>query len=263
MEGDGEVRRNRPRRRRPDQHGDRAAGERGDARRELRRAVVGERKLDVDRRRHVIRVFHFGFGQRRAAVNAPMDRLLALIDEALLDESPERPRDRRLILEVHRQVRVVPRPEDAEPLKLRRHRADEALCVCAARAAEVGDRHFAFLRSKLAIDFQLDRQPVTVVAHDVRRVVPGHRPRFDDEILENLVERRAQVNIAVGVGRAIVQDEFRRPGAARPDLPVEVHGRPAGERLGLARGQVGFHGKVGPRQVDGIFPLRHRYPSIL
>ena len=263
MKGDREVRRNRPRRRRPDEHGDVASCERRDPRRELARAFGCERELHVDRRRGVVLVLDLGLGERRAAVDAPVDRLLAFVDQALLDEPAERARDRRLILEVHRQVRIVPRAEDAEALELLAHRADEALGVRAARAAEVGDRHLALLRAELAIDLQLDRQPVTVVADDVRRVEPGHRPRFDDELLEDLVERRAHVDVAVGVRRAVVQHELRRAGPARANLPVEVHRGPPGERLGLARRQVRLHREVGARQVDGVFPLRHGYPTIL
>ena len=145
MKRDRQVRRNRPR----------ASSSRSGPRRPARPApgcappssarIVGrQRKLDVDRRRGVILVLDFRFGQRGAAVDAPVDRLLALVDEPLLDEPAERARDRRLVLEVHRQVRVVPGAEDAEPLELLGHRADEALGVRAAGAAEVGDRHLRF-----------------------------------------------------------------------------------------------------------------------
>ena len=47
------------------------------------------------------------------------------------------------------------------------------------------------------------------------------------------------------------------------NLPVEVHRRPAGERLGLARRQVRLHREVGARQVDGVFPLGHGYPDFI
>ena len=135
--------------------------------------------------------------------------------------------------------------------------------VRAARAAEVGHRHLALLRAELAIHLQLDREAMAVVARNVRRVEPGHRARLDDEILEDLVERGAEVDLAVRVRRAVVQHEFRRALPARANLPVEIHGVPARERLGLGRRQVGLHREVGARQVDGVFPLRHGYPTIL
>ena len=72
---------------------------------------------------------------------------------------------------------------------------------------------------------------MAVVADDVRRVEAGHRPRFDDEILQNLVQRRADVDVAVRVGRAVVQHELRRALPALANLSVQVHGGPARERF--------------------------------
>ena len=257
MKRDRQVRRNRPGRRRPDEDRDVAARQRRHALREFRRALRRERELDVDRRRGVILVLDLRLGERSAAVDAPVHRLLALVDQALLDELPEAARDRRLVLEVHRQVGRVPRGEDAEALELLGHRADVALGVGAAGAAEIRDRHPALLRAELAIDLQLDRQAVAVVADDVGGVEPGHRARFDDQLLQNLVERRAHVDVAVGVRRTVVQHELRRAGAALANLAVEVHRGPARERLGLAGRQIRLHREAGPRQVDGVFPVGH------
>src|SRR5207237_7753568 len=86
MKRDREVRRNRPWRRRPDEDRHALAGESGYAPRELVRALRRERELDVDRWRHVVGVFDLGLRQRRAAMDAPVHRLLAFVDEPLLDE---------------------------------------------------------------------------------------------------------------------------------------------------------------------------------
>ena len=192
-----------------------------------------------------------------------MHGLLALVDEPLLDEPSQGARDRGLIPEVHRDVGMIPVAEDAEALEFLRHHADEALRVAAARPAEVGHRHVAPPRTELALDAKLDRQTVTIVARDVRRVVARHRARLDDEVLQDLVERRSEVDLAVRVRGAIVQDEFRRAFTALRDLPVEVHGLPPGEPLRLGRREVGLHREVGPRQIDGVLPLGHGYPTIL
>ena len=176
MKRDGQVRRDRPRGRRPDQDGHVATGKRRHARAEFARARRRKRELHVDRRRRVILVLDFRLGERRAAVDAPVHGLLALGDEPLLDEPPEGARDRRLVPEVHREVRLIPRPEDAQPLELFRHGAHEPLGVRAAGAAEIRDRHVALLRTELPVDLQLDRQAMAVVADDVGRVEPGHRP---------------------------------------------------------------------------------------
>ena len=186
-----------------------------------------------------------------------MHRLLALVDEAALDELAERPCDVRLIPRVHRQVVVVPVAEDHQPLELAGHHVDEAAGVVAAGAADLGHRHVALLRSELAIDLQLDRQAVAVVARQVRHVEAGHRARLDDEVLEDLVERRAEVDLAVGVRRAVVEDELRRAAALRANLPVQVHGLPAGDRFRLGRLQVRLHRETCARQIDRVLPLGH------
>ena len=171
-----EIRRNRPGCRRPDQHRHVTSGERRDARRQLARAFWRKRELDVDRWRRVRLVFDLRFGKRRSAMDAPVHRLLALVDQPLLDETPERARDCRLIPVVHRQIRLIPGAENAKPLELLRHRSYEPLGVRAARATELGHAHVALLGPQFLVDLQFDRQAVTVVAHDVRRIEAGHRP---------------------------------------------------------------------------------------
>jgi hypothetical protein len=254
---DRQIRRDRPGGRRPDQHRHGASVERRRDRRQGIRALRRQRELDVDRRRRVFRVLDLRFGKRRAAVDAPVHRFLALVDQPLLDEPSQRARDGRLVPEVHRQVEVVPVAEHAKALEFGAHDADEPRGVVAAGAAEVRDRHVALLRAQLAVDLQLDRQPVAVVPEHIRGIEAHHRPRFDDDVLEDLVHRRAEVDAAVRVWRPVVQDELRAPGAALADPLVQPHVLPAGERQRLGGLEVRFHGEVRARQIQRIFPVGH------
>ena len=147
-------------------------------------------------------------------MDAPVDRLLSLVDQPAVDEPAQRPRDCRLVPVVHRQVRMLPVAEDPQPLKLFGHHPDEALRVGAAGSSHVGERHLPLPRAELAVDLQLDGQPMAVVSRHVRRVEPRHGPRLHDEVLQDLVERGAEVNLAVRVRRTVVQNEprFARPG---------------------------------------------------
>ena len=81
--------------------------------------------------------------------------------------------------------------------------------------------------------------------------------RLDDDVLQDLVERGAEVDLRVRVGRPVVEDELRRAAPLLADLPVEVHRLPARDRLRLGRLQVRFHRKTCARQVDRVFPLGH------
>src|SRR5262249_53018121 len=92
----------------------------------------------------------------------------------------------------------------------------------------------------------------------VWRVEPRHRPRLDDEVLEDLVERRAEMDLAVGVRWSVVEHEARRPAPSSPDLSVHVHRGPPRERLGLGCRQVGLHREPRAGQVQRVFPVGHR-----
>ena len=257
MKGDGQVRRDGPRRRGPDQNARGAVGQGRGQRAERRTAPGRERELDVDRRRLVLLVLDLGLGQRSPAPDAPVHRLLAAVDEALFHEAAQRADDGRLVGGVHRQVRRAPVAEDAEPLEARALDVDVARRVPPALPAHVGHAHLPLAFAQLAVHAQLDRQPVTVPARHVRRVAPGHGAGSDDEVLQDLVERRADVDLAIGVGRPVVQHVARRAAAPLPDPAVQIHLLPAGDRVGLGGRQAGLHPKAGPRQVQGLFPVGH------
>ena len=64
------------------------------------------------------------------------------------------------------------------------------------------------LLAKLLGDLLLDRQSVVVPARDIRRAVAFHRLVANDEVLEELVQGVADVNVAVGIRRAVVEYEI-------------------------------------------------------
>ena len=106
------------------------------------------------------------------------------------------------------------------------------------------------LAAQFLIDFDLDRETVTVPAGDVRGVKTCHGLRFDDEILQALVHRRAHVDRPAGVGRPVVQDVARRALARFPDALVNPHLFPELEHFRLVLGQVRLHREGGLGQVD-------------
>jgi hypothetical protein len=67
----------------------------------------------------------------------------------------------------------------------------------------------------------------------------------------------ADVDVAVRVGRAVVQDEGLGAGAGGAHLAVDVGRLPALEHLRLALGQVGLHRKAGLGEVQGVLVIGH------
>ena len=185
--GDRHVRRDGPRRGGPDHREYLAAGQCGVDRGRVRE----KRKPHPDGRAVMVRVLHFRLGQRRAILDAPVDRLQALVDVTLIQEIHERAGDHGLILRAHREIGIFPAPQHAQPLEILPLDIDILLRVLAARAADLYRGHLRFLRAEFAIHLDFDRQPVAIPARNVWRIEARHGLRFDDKILQNFVERGA------------------------------------------------------------------------
>src|ERR1700756_351235 len=113
--------------------------------------------------------------------------------------------DDRLVFSAHRQIGIIPPSQHAETLELASVDIDELGRVGAAVGPNLGNRHRCLSLPEFLIYFEFDRKTMTIPTGDVRRVETSHGFRLDDEIFEDLVECRTEVNVAVGVWRAIVQ----------------------------------------------------------
>ena len=72
--------------------------------------------------------------------------------------------------------------------------------------ADFGFAQLADFVAEFGNDLRFDGQAVAIPAGDVGGVEAGHCFVADDDILEDLVDDVAHVDIAVGVGRAVVKD---------------------------------------------------------
>jgi hypothetical protein len=191
--------------------------ERSNAERRGELVGLGAFEAHVQRGALFVLVFDFELGQRRAAVEAPIDGLQAAIDEAALHHALERADFGRLVDEVHGFVRVLPLPEHAQALEVGHLQRDLLGGKGAALGLHLVTRQVAAVE---LFDRVFDRQAVTVPAGDVLRVQALELARLDDHVLEDFVDRVADVDLAVGVGRAVVQHELGRTEARIAQLAV-------------------------------------------
>ncbi len=143
----------------------------------------------------------------------------------------------------------------AKALELLHLRADPLAREFAAFLAELVDRHLVLVLALLAIlllDLPFDGQAVAVPAGDVAAVIAEHLVRPDDNVLQYLVEGVADMQVAVGVGRPVVQLERLASRALRPLRRVEADPVPVGQPFRLALGQAGPHREVGLRQEQRV-----------
>src|SRR5437899_11178680 len=131
---------------------------------------------------------------------------------------------------------MLPFTEDAEALELGTLHGDVALRVGPTTLPDLELRD-SLLPPDLPLDLELDRQPVAVPPRHVGREAAAHRAVLHDDVLQDLVERVADVDVTVGVRRPIVQDEAGTTGVGLEQLVVESHPGPAPEDLRLALGE--------------------------
>src|SRR3569623_3210548 len=79
----------------------------------------------------------------------------------------------------------------------------------------------------------------------------------------------AHVEVAIGVGRAVVEDEALGAGALLAQPVVLADLAPARQNRRLLGGETGFHRKVGHRQEHGVTVIGggcggigHRWPAL-
>ena len=201
-------------------------------------------------------IFDLGFGQRCLLDHRPQHGLRTLVEAAVHQELAELGRDRGLRLVLHRRVVVVPVAVDAETLELLALHADPMVGEDAAFLAELRDRHLVLvllLGTVLLLDLPFDGQAMAVPAGHVVRVLAQHLLGAAHQVLQDLVERVADVEVAVGVGRAVVQDE-PGPALALGTEPIpQLHVGPALQQLRLLLGQAAAHGEVSLGQENAGF----------
>ena len=239
------VGRDGPRRSGPDHDGGRfAQRSQTESRRQL--CFISNRECDVDGRGFFVGVFDFSFSQCRATVKTPVDRFQALEHETALDHFSQRADFPGFVGKVHGAVRVTPVAQHAKP--------DEFGFLPFNLLGSVGTAQLTRLvrRQVLAVgdfDFVLDWQTVAVPTRNIRRVETRKGFRADDHVLENLVDGVTDVNIAVGIGRTVVQNELWTILANFAQLLVQANAVPALQSLRLALGQAGLHWEGGVRKV--------------
>ncbi len=174
-------------------------------------------------------ILDLGLGERGAVVDAPVDRLQAAIDKAFFEKAVKGLEGAGLVIAGHGLVGLVPAAKAADALELRGLQVHVLLRISATCCEHLSDGQFQPFAAKFLFHLDLDGQSVAVEAGDVGSIKAGHGLRFDDEVLEAFVKRVAQVDGAVGVGRAVVQNVGGAASACLAQLFVETQRGPAGE----------------------------------
>ncbi len=217
----------------------------------VRVVLVRHRKFHKHTLADMVGIFHLRLGQRGAAGDAPVHGLFAAVHEAFLDDVRKQPQLIGLVFFIESQVRIVPITKHAEALELRALMVNELACVGITFAADLRRGGIlAACLAKLLHHLEFNRQPVTIPARHIRHIFAPHGLKLEDDILERFIECRANVHIAIGEGRAVMQYEgLFGLYVAVSNAGVQILRIPLLEPLRLTLHQTGFHGETSLRQV--------------
>ena len=217
--------------------------------------AVGDFEGKVDLGAGDVLVFDLGFGQRGLFDRRPHHRLGAAIELAAFGELEQLGHDRALGLRVHGQVGMVPISQNPQPLELFALHVDPVLRIGPAFGAELDRIDLVLVELLLAVLFlnlPFDRQAVAIPARNIGRVLAQQVLGAADHVLEDVIERVADMHVAIGVGRTIVEDELLAPGARLAQPAIEVLPVPPRQNARLLLRKPGLHGEIGLRQEDGV-----------
>ena len=138
--------------------------------------------------------------------------------------------------------------------------------IGAAFGAEIQNGHRILIAALFAVFFfnlPFNRQAVAIPAGDVIRIKPRHLRGAIDHILQNFIERMADMQIAIGIGRAIMEYECLPPFGLRAEPFPQLQALPARQRIGLTLRQIAAHGKAGLRQEDGAAIIAGLFGAVI
>ena len=92
---------------------------------------------------------------------------------------------------------------------------------------------------------EFDRQTVTVPARNVGCIEASAGTGLYDNILEDLVESGSHVNMPVGIGRSVVEDELRFSRSRLTQASIDPEFFPPLDSDRFLPRKVGFHGEGG------------------
>ena len=210
-------------------------------------------KLDINRIAGILGIFDFRLRKRSAAFGAPVNRLEPLINIAFKGHFPK---DLDLLgfkFRLQGQIRIIPFAEHAQTLELLTLVIDIGQRILAADFPQLqrGNRR-RILHAGLCTGLQLNRQAMSIPTGHVRRIISRHIVIAHNKVLEDLIERCADMNIAIGIGRAVVQHIQRLSLILFHQAVVQPGALPLPEHLRLTLGQAGTHGEFRYRQVQRV-----------
>ena len=181
-----------------------------------------------------------------------------MIQGAIHQEFLKFRRDHPFRMKIHRQIRIFPFAGDAQSLEFIALDIDPTGGKFAAFLTKFDHRNRVFIAAFFAVFlfyFPLNRQPVTIPTWDIARISAHHLLRAHHHIFEDLIERMTNVQVAIGIGRPVMQGKALTPCFLAQSV-IDADLFPTGQPFRFAFWQAGTHGEICLRQIESVFVVR-------
>ncbi len=150
-------------------------------------------------------------------------------------------------------VGAVPIRQHAQPFEFPPLNIDPVSRVAGGFLSERHAADLAFVPALFLHELVLNGKAVAIPSGDIGRPEPAEGFVFHDDVFKDFVQRMTHVNGAVGVRRAVVENEGSPGGVSFLNFLVHLKFFPQRERGGFPQRQVRFHGKGGLGQLNVVF----------
>ena len=204
----------------------------------------------------MLAIFNFCFSQRSFAMRAPIHGLFALVDISLIGHSTKYANLLRFKAVMQSNVRIFPIAQHTQAFKiltLNIHPFQSEIVAFSAQSQHV---QLVAVQAQLLDAGVLDRHTVSIPARNIRSIEAAGIFIFYNDVLQNFIQRRAHVNLAVGIRRAVVQHKFRLAGMQRLLFIINVVFLPEFQKVRFTLRQACAHRELGFRQIQ-CFAIIH------
>ena len=229
---------------------------------------LGDREAHMNGLGGMVVIFDFGLGKGGLFDHRPHNRLGTHIERPVHQEFAKFTGNRCLGLVIHGDIGVVPVTHHAKTFEFFALDIKPFLGELAAFLAKFGNRNIILVLALGAIlffDFPFNRKTVAIPARNVNSVLAQHLLGTGDDVFQDFVQRMTDMQMAVRIGGAIMQDKHFTVGRNTANFAIEVLFLPLLEQGGLHLWQTRPHREIGLGQDNGflVFDTHRDGPVVL
>ena len=184
--------------------------------------AVSHRKFHINSRAFHIGIFNLGLGQSCFTISAPVNRLFTFINVTLFYHLAKSANLLGFKFLLQGNIGVFPIRTHTQTLKLLFLRFHKTACKFLTLLTKSRLVLTMLVNAQLLDSALFNRQSVRIPTRHIRRVKTGHALIFYDNILKHLVQNMPGMNVAISIGRPVMQYKFRLAGVLSLNQLIDV-----------------------------------------